>query len=263
VHWARDQRRKIFENLNEYVRTRPAGVVRLGSVTGRGKGELPWDAEQCKVSSPHKCSGKLGCKVVREAAREWNSTASRRWSDLHRAVYQRVVRKCDLKPRLLLRVIEIQKRGVLHVHPVLAYSTPAERTAADCYFRIMHQLAPRYGFGHTERKRLALPARAAAAYLSAYFVTGKKEKLTLQQSVMHPDMPRSIIHVSVQLTQASGYTMRELRFRRFIWKVAGNWVAIGYYDVARALATYWRDNGYPARGEELIAIIRANEPPDA
>jgi hypothetical protein len=56
--------------------------------------------------------------------------------------------------------------------------------------------------------------------------------------------------------------MRELRFRRFVWRVAGSWVAIGYYAVARAIATYQRDNGYPARGEELIAIIRANEPPD-
>jgi hypothetical protein len=153
-------------------------------------------------------------------------------------------------------------RGVLHVHPVLAYGTFMERRAADRYLELVDKLARHYSFGYSERKRRVMPARAAAAYLSSYFVTGKKEKVALHRSVMNPDMPRSIIHVSVKLTQATGCTMRELRFRRFVWRVAGSWVAIGYYQVARAIASYWRDNRYPARGEELIAIIRANEPPD-
>jgi hypothetical protein len=34
---------------------------------------------------------------------------------------------------------------------------------------------------------------------------------------MHHRMPRSIIHVSCDLTQKTGVTMRELRFRRFVW----------------------------------------------
>ena len=34
---------------------------------------------------------------------------------------------------------------------------------------------------------------------------------------MARDMPRSIIHVSTELTQRTGVTMRELRFRRFVW----------------------------------------------
>ena len=59
-----------------------------------------------------------------------------------------------------------------------------------------------------------------AAYLSAYFVTGKKGKESLQESVMAQDMPRSIIHVSTDLTQRSGVRMRELRFRRFVWFIA-------------------------------------------
>ena len=37
---------------------------------------------------------------------------------------------------------------------------------------------------------------------------------------MAPDMPRSIIHVSTELTQRSGVTMRELRLRRFVWFIA-------------------------------------------
>jgi hypothetical protein len=155
----------------------------------------------------------------------------------------------------------MQHRGVLHVHPVLAYGTYAERRAADRYLDLVDELAPHYDFGFSERKRRVMPARAAAAYLSSYFVTGKKEKITLQKSVLAEGMPRSIIHVSIKLTQATGCTMRELRFRRFVWRVAGNWVRLGYYDVARAIAIYWQTHGCPPLHGTLIAIIRANEPP--
>jgi len=51
-------------------------------------------------------------------------------------------------------------------------------------------------------------------------VTGNKGKLSLQASVMAPDVPRSIIHVSTELTRRTGVTMRELRFRRFVWFLA-------------------------------------------
>ncbi|MEA2494104.1 MAG: hypothetical protein QOJ29_2015 [Thermoleophilaceae bacterium] len=114
---------------------------------------------------------------------------------------------------------ELQHRGALHVHPVVAYGTVRERRAADRYLVLVDELAPKYGFGYSERKKRIMPARAAAAYLSAYFVTGKKEKAQLHVSVMSKEMPRSIIHVSNRLTQATGCTMRELRFRRFVWRI--------------------------------------------
>ena len=72
----------------------------------------------------------------------------------------------------------------------------------------------------TERRLRPISRRGAAAYVSSYFVTGKKGKEALQQSVLSPDMPRSIIYVSTKLTKATGVTMRELRFRRFVWHVA-------------------------------------------
>jgi hypothetical protein len=84
----------------------------------------------------------------------------------------------------------------------------------------LEKFAAHYGFGFTERRLHKLSSKAAAAYLSAYFVTGKKGKESLQESVMAPDMPRSIIHVSTELTQRSRVTMRELRFRRFVWFIA-------------------------------------------
>jgi hypothetical protein len=256
--WAGDQRRKLFENLTAY----PGATVRLGAVTAPGKAELPWDSEHCRALGEHTCSGGLGCRVVPDAAKAWNAEASERWSALNRTAYQRVQRELGLTPWVLARVWEMQHRGVLHVHPVLAYGTIIERQAADRYLELVDKLAAHYGFGYSERKRRLMPARAAAAYLSSYFVTGKKEKVALHRSVMDPEMPRSIVHVSVKLTQATGCTMRELRFRRFVWRVAGNWVAIGYYAVARAIANYWQENGYPPRFEHLKGIIRAHDPPD-
>ncbi len=121
---------------------------------------------------------------------------------------------------LLARVFEKQRRGVLHVHPVLGFKTPAERHAAHLYTRCLSEFASQYGFGFSERKLASRSPKRVAAYLSSYFVAGKKGKLTLQESVMASDMPRSIVHVSTALTQATGVTMRELRFRRFVWFIA-------------------------------------------
>jgi len=108
---------------------------------------------------------------------------------------------------------------VLHVHPVLAFTGPDELHAAHVYADLA-RLAPDYRFGFTERRLRPISRRGAAAYVSSYFVTGKKGKEALQQSVLSPDMPRSIIYVSSKLTNRTGVTMRELRFRRFVWHVA-------------------------------------------
>ena len=212
--WANDQRRKLFDNLGAYD-----GSVVVLAVTGPGADQLPWDEKHCRALGPHVHSGPRGCRVDRLKARLWNETAAKCWSDLHRQVYIKVRRR-GVRPRLLARVFELQHRGVLHVHPVLGFDTPAERHAAHLYARYLFGLAPRYGFGHTERKLETRSAKRVAAYLSAYFVTGKRGKLSLQESVMSPEMPRSIVHVSKELTQLTGVTMRELRFRRFVWFLA-------------------------------------------
>jgi hypothetical protein len=122
-----------------------------------------------------------------------------------------------LKPWLLVRVWEIQKRGLLHAHPVLAYSTPREKTSADRYLEVIDALRRQYGFGYVERKRRVREPRAAAAYLSSYFIAGKGSKISLEESVQSNWMPRSIVHVSKDLTQLSGVTMRTLRLRRYAW----------------------------------------------
>lgn len=91
----------------------------------------------------HRCSGALGCRVDQEAAREWNRTAPDRWRRLHRGAYQ----AAGLKPWMLYRVWEHQHRGVLHMHPVLAFGTVAAKAGAHRYARTLRELAQQYGFG--------------------------------------------------------------------------------------------------------------------
>jgi hypothetical protein len=79
----------------------------------------------------------------------------------------------------------------------------------------LDDLRHRYAFGFIERKRRVREPRAAAAYLSSYFVNGKGRKASLEESVRSNAMPRSISHVSTRLTQASGVTMRNLRLNRY------------------------------------------------
>ena len=67
-----------------------------------------------------------------------------------------------------------------------------------CGVERLAELAPHYGFGFAERKVRPQPAQNAAAYLSSYFVKGKRGKETLWESARSPAMPRSIVHISVK-----------------------------------------------------------------
>ncbi len=120
---------------------------------------------------------------------------------------------------MVARVWEMQMRGVLHVHPVLSLVTARQRAGARCYIGRLAELAPQYGFGFVERKVKPQAAVNAAAYLSAYFVKGRRGKATLWESVRSAAMPRSIVHVSVRLTQETGCTMRLLRLGRYVWVI--------------------------------------------
>lgn len=211
--WAGDQRQKLFRNLETLD-----GDIVLGAVTAPGAETLPWDERECASLGGHRHSGHVGCRVERGAAMSWNETAPDRWRRLHRRAYQDTVRSCGRgSVWLVARVWEMQSRGVLHVHPVLACGTAAQRAGARAYVARLAVLAPNYGFGFVERKVRPQPAVNAAAYLAAYFVTGRRGKRTLWESARSAEMPRSIVHVSVRLTQETGCTMRLLRFKRYVW----------------------------------------------
>lgn len=211
--WAGDQRVRLFRNLEEF-----GGDVLLGAVTGPGVDQLPWDEDACRALGPHKHEGKLGCRVDHRYGDPWNRTAPERWRRLHRRAYQDTLRKFGRGSVVMLaRVWEQQSRGVLHVHPVVAHETPRQKAGARYYLRRLGELAPQYEFGFARddpKFAKPRPAQNAAAYLSSYFVKGRGRKAALWQSVTSNAMPRSIVHVSSRLTQATGCTMRNLRLKR-------------------------------------------------
>jgi hypothetical protein len=125
--------------------------------------------------------------------------------------------------------------------------TAGQLCAAVAYIDALVRYAPHYGFGYVDRKLERLSAKAAAAYLSSYFVTGKRGKVTLQESVLAHWMPRSIVHISTRLTQRTGITMRELRFRRFVWARWGAVARAGHIELARTLAQMERELGRDLR----------------
>ena len=95
---------------------------------------------------------------------------------------------------------------------------------ARAYLARLAVLAPKYGFGFVHSKRelvKAMPAQNAAAYLSSYFVKGRRGKTALWESVQSSAMPPSIIHVSTKLTMQTGCTMRTLRLKRALFVLLG------------------------------------------
>lgn len=247
--WAGDQRRKLFVNLTAYAEQVSPAIknpeVLVTAVTAPGvAGGMEWDHHHCHHLGEHHHSGDSGCRVKRWRSRAWNKTAGKRWRLLNGEAYRKCKRE-GLTPWVLVRVFELQKRGLLHVHPVLAYSTPAERRAADRYVYWLNRLAPNYDFGFVERKKRVRHPRAAAAYLSSYFINGKGRKATLEESVQSGEMPFSIVHVSQRLTKCSGCTMRTLRARRYYWMRCG--VAVAFTDLADLVR-----EGYP----EICVIPR-------
>jgi hypothetical protein len=261
--WAGDQRRKLFVNLIAYAEQVSSAIknpqVLVTAVTAPGvAGGMEWDKYHCRHLGQHEHSGDLGCRVKRWRSRPWNRTAGKRWRLLHGEAYRRCKRE-GLTPWVLVRVFELQKRGLLHAHPVLAYSIPSERKAADRYVHWLDQLAPHYGFGFVERKKRVRHPRAAAAYLSSYFINGKGRKASLEESVQSGEMPFSIVHVSQRLTKRSGCTMRTLRACRYYWKTCGAGVA--FTDLADLVR-----EGYPhvcviPRDLAESLARRANPPP--
>jgi hypothetical protein len=154
-------------------------------------------------------------------AEAFNRNAGRWWSELHRAAKTRADRATGQKGKLAARVWEKQKRGLAHVHGVIAVSTPAERTWAEAYVRALSAMASRYGFGFVDGwekiGRKFWPGVQAAAYLSNYFAGSTRQKAALTETVLAGDLPRLLVFIGRDLTRATGCTMRNLRNARRLW----------------------------------------------
>lgn len=103
------------------------------------------------------------------------------------------------KGKLLARVWEKQKRGLAHVHGVIAVGTPPERAWAKAYVEALRDMSPRYGFGFVDGwekiGRKFWPGIQAGAYLSSYFVRGRGHKAPISETVLATDLPKLIVFV--------------------------------------------------------------------
>lgn len=131
--WARDTARKIRVNLAAY-----GGLTCVIAVTAPGvEAGLAWDRGHCGHAPGVHCSGKLGCRVVEQAAAVWNEASRRWWRELNRICKQRadraMARLGATRKGVLLYEWELQKRGVWHLHLVLGMETAIERAWAFEY----------------------------------------------------------------------------------------------------------------------------------
>jgi hypothetical protein len=217
LRWARDWRRVLFANL------KTAGMVALSAVTPPGQDELPWDESYCAHLGPHVHGKRYGCRIDKDALKQWSSDISRRWKRLHNAARNATKREGGRCLPLLTRVWEPQARGAAHVHPVFALENFDDVRIAFLYFEQLARLAPSHGFGFVGQKQGSsvqiLSGERAAAYLSSYFVRGQKEKATLQENARNPYLPHLIIWVSPKVMKVTQVTMRNLRRLRHLWAV--------------------------------------------
>ncbi len=243
--WARDWFKSMSANLAALRRP-----VVLISITAPGAERLPWDETYCFEKHgrkrKHKHRGPDGCRIQQRAAREWADTCTWRWQKLRAAAALATKRATEhmadggLRPVILERVWEPQKRGVPHLHIVLPYGTYEEQMVAHCFANELAQRAKEYDFGYVDAKRDTLApfgrrlkpvaAEEAARYLSSY-LTGRKKKGTktkssIRENIADPIMPRSLIWLTPKLTSqgtvtATGkptfVTMRTLRRARQLW----------------------------------------------
>lgn len=236
--WLGDVRRLLLRNLLAYQ-----GSVWLVTITAPGDDQLPRD------ESGH---------VEAHAAHEWNRTAAKRWSELHRRAQQATRRELGSADVLLAYTWQLQKRGVLHLHLVLGFETERERAAARCYVAHLRRLARVHGFGYIDArdrdgrtgKATVMEPHRAAGYLSKYL----GESSQLLEAIALRARPRRVVYVARRLTVVSGTTMRRLRRVRFLY-----WIRKGESLFAHAgnLPRWFRD---PAEYAAVAGLANAHAP---
>jgi hypothetical protein len=220
--WARNVYVVLSRNLD------CVGAVVMVTLTAPGEDVLPWDRELCTHGPGVDCAGKRGCKVQARALREWagggpayvtddgveygrgGDVAQWRWKQAHD-----VARKAAPDARLLARVWEPQRRGVPHLHVILAAGRPCDRIAANAYARALVAAAPRYGWGPQHRIGKPQSGADAARYLASYLTGRNSRKASIRENIADRRLPSSLVYVSADLTRITGVTMRRLRLVRW------------------------------------------------
>jgi hypothetical protein len=220
--WARDQRRRLLENLGAC-----GGRAVMLTLTPPGADLLPWDEQVCAHLGPHKHTGELGCRIKRRYADNWNESAPERARQLNRVAKQRAdreLRRRGINERRgkLVHAWEHQRRDAVHQHLLIGmgsetqdrWGTNVDALWGRLYAKALRELAPRYGFGYVDTRPLysaPKPAREAAAYLSGYFISRRGKKAAITETVQSRVVPPLVVYVSPKLTRQTFCTMRNLR----------------------------------------------------
>jgi hypothetical protein len=201
------------------------GSVVMLTITAPGEDfGLTWDPGMCSLRHRHTHSGPNGCRVLKAAADAYNRAAPGLYSRAHKVAWQAVYRECGPGALHRLAVVpELQKRGVIHWHIVLAFTTPRERRAARRYAAHLTRIAARSGLGYVDRKALnarakdkaGFPTIAAMTYLTKYLV--KDVRGGLGEMIRAGVAPERAVYISPRLTATTRCTTRNLRRRRALW----------------------------------------------
>jgi len=209
--WSRDQRRVTAEALREY-----GGLLLLTDVTLPGTPAQ--ERHRRNVAIPWGADRRGDPKALYKANRRFKLRM--RW--LKRKAYndaRSVLRKAgyefDRLPPVLVGNLEVQKRGALHAHMALPYTTPLEMTFSRAFVDAMKRWAPLCGLGYVQGWKAAERSKVygherAIGYLTKY-LTGKHPPHFLHE-IRGP-----VLTVSRSLTRRTGVTMVGLRKVRRLW----------------------------------------------
>jgi len=239
--WRKDWQVVLQANVS------PLPGVLLVTITGPGlDAGLPWDRSLCTHPDGEGCSGRKGCRVLAAAADRWHQDHEPRWSQLHRAAATRARRSHGSGALVAAKTWELQERGVGHLHVVVPYWTPPERSRADAYVQALKELAPRYWFGFVDSSRHfggENGGARAAGYCAKYIGKTTGERM----------ISRRAAYVGRHLTAETLITMRMLRLRRWAWfllsSAGADWETI---DADPRLPRTWL---------HLLSGLLANPPP--
>jgi hypothetical protein len=213
--WKRDQRAVVKEALNEY-----GGLLLLTDVTLPGTPEternrrnvaIPWASSGLRRGDP---------KALHRANRRFKSRlrwVKRKAYNAGRSALLRSGLPFDQLPPVLVGNLEPQKRGALHAHLALPYTSPQERVFTRAFIDCMKEWAPRCGLGFVQgwqaaEKTSLLGHERAAGYLTKYLTS--KHPPEFLRGIKGP-----VVTVSRQLTRRTGCTIQMLRKTRRLWAV--------------------------------------------
>lgn len=151
---------------------------------------------------------------------EWNRTSAARWAQLDRRVKGRMRRQGE-RVRPLLRIAQRQRRGLDHLHLVVALEDDSDRAGLAVYVGLLKQLGAEHGFGFVDDpfKRRRSPTtgkvqdmvfadpRIAARYLVGRYLIESPQLAAL----LDGSHSFRALWVAPALSLRSGVTVRRLR----------------------------------------------------